>query len=61
MGEEPDLNPSDYEKFFEDHLMIFDPAHLTESGMKSVACHNEMKKFNENFLVLDVLIARSNW
>ena len=37
MGEDPDLETSGYEKFFEDHVMNLDPALLTESGMKLVA------------------------
>ncbi len=34
MGDVPDLDPDIYKDFFENNVLQFDPAQLTESGMK---------------------------
>lgn len=34
MGEIPDLEPDIYKDFFESNILQFDPAQLSESGMK---------------------------
>lgn len=36
MGDVPDLDPEIYKEFFENNVLQFDPAQLTESGMKYV-------------------------
>ena len=36
MGDEPDLDPEITSEFFQQYVLRFDPALLTESGMKWV-------------------------
>src|SRR5260221_12368838 len=36
MGDEPDLDPEITSEFFQQHVLRFDPALLTESGMMQV-------------------------
>lgn len=37
MGDVPDLDPEIYKEFFDNNVLQFDPAQLTESGMKYVS------------------------
>lgn len=56
MGDIPDLEPDIYKDFFENNVLQFDPAQLTESGMKFViiCCllFYFMKKTEFNFSAL---------